>query len=63
MFPRLVALLILGSTAFAQTPIFSQIDDMLRTLSDITGWRVQRTVPAEVLTNQEVRRYVTGGVR
>jgi len=28
--------------------VVSQVDEILRTLSDITGWKVQRTVPAEM---------------
>jgi hypothetical protein len=67
MFPRrLLAFFIIvftGSTAFAQNPIFSQVDDMLRTLSDITGWRVQRTVPAEILSKDKFRKMVEEGVK
>jgi hypothetical protein len=63
MFPRLVLFLSLGCTAFAQTPIFSQIDDILRSLSDITGWKVQRTVPAEILTKDNFRKMVEEGVK
>ena len=63
MYPRLLALLLVACPGFAQTPLFSQIDDMLRTLSDITGWRVQRTVPAEILSKDSFRKMVEEGVK
>src|SRR6478672_10930530 len=50
MLRRLLLLLTLAGAAFSQTPIFSQVDDILRALSGITGWKVQRTVPAEILS-------------
>jgi hypothetical protein len=58
-----LAFLILACPAFAQAPIFAQVDDMLRTLSDITGWRVQRTVPAEILSKASFRKLVDEGVK
>jgi len=63
MFPRALLLLTLAAAAPAQTTIFSQVDDMLRTLSDITGWRVQRTVPAEILSKDNFRKMVEEGVK
>ena len=36
---------------------------MLRTLSDITGWKVQRTVPAEILSKDNFRKMVEEGVK
>jgi hypothetical protein len=35
--------------------LFDQIDEMLRSLSQITGWRVHRTVPAKMIGNDEFR--------
>ena len=43
--------------------IFSQVDDMLRTLSDITGWKVERTVPAEILSKDKFSKMVEEGVK
>ncbi len=70
---RLLLLLSLACAALAQdstpTPappsgsIFSQVDEMLRTLSDITGWKVQRTVPAEILSKDDFRKMVEDGVQ
>ena len=36
---------------------------MLRTLSDITGWKVERTVPAEILSKDNFRKMVEDGVK
>jgi hypothetical protein len=36
---------------------------MLGTLSDITGWKVQRTVPAEILSKNNFRKMVEEGVK
>jgi hypothetical protein len=63
MLPRFLLLLTLASTAFSQSAIFSQVDDMLRTLSDITGWKVQRTVPAEILSKDKFSKMVQEGVK
>jgi len=60
---RLLPLLILASTAFSQSPVFPQVDEMLRTLSGITGWKVQRSVPAEILTKDSFRKMVEEGVK
>ena len=62
MFPRLGLFLLLAAACPAQT-IFSQIDGMLGTLSDITGWRVQRTVPAEILAKDKFAKMVDEGVK
>ena len=59
---RVFLLLILAAVAPAQN-IFSQVDEILRTLSDITGWRVQRTVPAEILSKDNFRKIVEEGVK
>src|SRR5690242_21766833 len=66
--PLLLIALLAGSAAAqrpaaAPTPLFSQIDEILQTLSDITGWRVQRTVPAEILSKDNFRKMVEEGVK
>jgi hypothetical protein len=62
MYLRVLLLLTLAAAAPAQT-IFSQVDEMLGTLSDITGWKVQRTVPAEILSKNNFRKMVEEGVK
>jgi len=49
----IVLLLVLAGAASAATsaPIFGEIDEMLASLSKITGWEVHRKVPAEMLSN------------
>ncbi len=59
---RALLLLTLAAAAPAQT-IFSQVGDMLRTLSDITGWKVERTVPAEILSKDKFSKMVEDGVK
>ena len=59
----LLLLLTFCGTALAQPAIFSQVDEILRTLSDITGWRVQQTVPAEILSKDSFRKMVDEGVK
>jgi len=65
MLRSLFLLLTLAGAAFSQQQpsIFSQVDDMLRTLSDITGWKVERTVPAEILSKDDFRKMVEEGVK
>jgi hypothetical protein len=66
---RVLLFVALACAASAQAPaplsnpIFSQVDNILRTLSDITGWRVQRTVPAEILSKDNFRKMVEDGVK
>ncbi len=66
--PLLLIALLAGSAAAQHpaspsTPLFSQIDAILQTLSDITGWKVQRTVPAEILAKDNFRKMVEEGVK
>ncbi len=51
-------LLILAGAASAETPdnLFNQIDEMLNSLSKITGWEIHRKVPAEMLSNEKFRQ-------
>ena len=70
---RLFLILSLAGAALAQTPaqtsappsaaIFSQVDEILRTLSEITGWKVQRTVPSEILSRDDFRKMLEEGVQ
>jgi len=63
MLPRVLALLLAAlltaGAAFGENPaIFSQVDEMLAGLSQITGWKVRRKVPAQVLKKETFRQYV-----
>lgn len=51
IFRRLFPLLLCASAALAQpqTKLFEQVAPMLDGLAQITGWKVERTVPAEIL--------------
>ena len=70
---RLFLILSLAGAALAQTPvqtsappsgaIFSQVDDILGTLSEITGWKVQRAVPSETLSRDDFRKMLEEGVQ
>lgn len=42
--------------------LFDQVDEMLRALSQITGWRVHHTVPAKMIGNDEFRTILKGHV-
>lgn len=57
MLCRLVLLAFLVSTAQAQSQpaLFQQIDPILQGLSKITGWKVERQVPAEMLSRAKFR--------
>jgi hypothetical protein len=57
----IAALLLVAATpTAAQTnqAVFSQIDDMVKQLSEITGWKVQKRVPSEFLSREKFKRYV-----
>src|SRR5690349_3968458 len=51
-----------GVPAPAQS-IFSQVDTILQSLSGITGWKVQRKVPSEILRKDDFRKMVEEGVK
>jgi|SRR5581483_1659729 len=65
----LVLIALLAGAAAAQQPaaprgpLFSQVDEILQTLSEIAGWSVQRSVPAENLAKDDFRRMVEEGVK
>ena len=66
MFRRLfVAVLLFAAAAFAEpapavTPpaVFSQVDHMVTTLSEITGWPVRHKVPSEILSKNSFKHYL-----
>ncbi len=57
MLCRLLLLAFLVSAAQAQSPpaLFQQIEPILQGLSQITGWKVERHVPAEMLSRAKFR--------
>jgi hypothetical protein len=57
MLARLFLLALLVSPAPAQS-LFAQVDGLVKTLSEITGWKVRRKVPAEMLSKEKFRHYV-----
>jgi hypothetical protein len=50
----------LAASAFAQpaSSLFQQVDEMVTSLSEITGWKVHKKVPAKMLGKDTFRRYV-----
>ena len=59
MLRRVVFFLVATGALWAQTPaLFTQVDEMLRGLSQITGWKVHRKVPAEMLSKEKFRKLI-----
>ncbi len=59
----IVSLLVVSLTASAQSStLFNHVDGMLASLSRITGWKVKRTVPSEVLTREQFSKLVEEGL-
>jgi hypothetical protein len=59
MLVRFAALAFFAAAALAQpASLFQQVDEMTASLSEITGWKVVRKVPAEMLGKEKFRRYV-----
>jgi hypothetical protein len=58
MLCRLLFLAVMASAAPPEPPpaLFRQIDPILQGLSQITGWKVERKVPAEMLSRTNFRR-------
>ena len=52
---RVLILLLLAAACPAQTaaPLFSEVDGILQELSHMTGWKVKRKVPSEVLPKEK----------
>lgn len=66
MSPRLfVVALLTAVTAFAETAptVFSQVDEMVMTLAEITGWPVKKKVPSEILTKDKFQRYLSSHIK
>ena len=57
MLARLFLLALAISAAPAQS-LFQQVDGLVKTLSEITGWKVRRKVPSEMLSKEAFRHYV-----
>lgn len=60
MFVRIFVAVLLAAAASAQSPpkLFGQVDEMVTELSQITGWKVERRVPSEMLSKEKFRKYV-----
>jgi hypothetical protein len=43
-----------------RTTLFNEVDGIVQTLSEITGWPVRRKVPSEIVTKESFRKYVEG---
>lgn len=56
----LAALLVLPLPAQPRTKVFNEVDGIVQTLSEITGWPVRRKVPSEIVTKESFRKYVEG---
>jgi hypothetical protein len=66
MLVRLLLVALLASaTALAQQtrPVFSQMDQMVATLAEITGWPVKKKVPSEILTKEEFQHYLATHIK
>jgi hypothetical protein len=58
MLRRLIPLALMASAALAQpqNKLFEQVGPILQGLSQITGWKVERKVPAEILHQADFKR-------
>jgi len=71
MFRRLfVAVLLFAAAALAEPApaitspaVFSQMDQMVSTLAEITGWPVKRKVPSEILSKDKFQRYLSSHIK
>lgn len=53
-----------GQPVRAATPaLFEQVDEMMRSLSEITGWKVHHRVPAEIMGKEKFRKLVESGAK
>jgi hypothetical protein len=61
----LILAALFASAAGAQTSaaLLAQVDEVLHTLAEITGWKVQRQVPAEILARGKFATTVQHGVK
>jgi hypothetical protein len=62
---RLVILAFLALAALAQpaSTLFKQVDEMVMTLSGLTGWQIRERVPSEMLSNDRFRHLVEDGIK
>ena len=51
------------SPAVTPTAVFSQMDQMVATLAEITGWPVKRKVPSEILSKDKFQRYLSSHIK
>jgi hypothetical protein len=60
LFAVMIGALVANSPASAQqrTALFGEVDGIVKTLSEITGWQVRRKVPSEIVTRQSFRKSV-----
>src|SRR5262249_12410600 len=54
----LAALAAFGQSAPPSSPIFDDVDDMLTSLSRITGWKIKHKVPSETLARDKFSKMV-----
>lgn len=57
MLVRILLLALLTFPASAQS-LFEQVDDIVKSLSEITGWNVKRRVPSRMLSKESFRKNV-----
>lgn len=55
MLVRILVLALLVSAAPAQS-LFEQVDEIVKSLSEITGWKVRRKVPSQMLPKESFRK-------
>jgi hypothetical protein len=60
VFARCFLAAFLAVSAAAQSPasVFQQVDEMVTALSEITGWKINKRVPAKMLGKDTFRHYV-----
>jgi len=60
MLVRLLAALFVAAAAHAQpaAALFQQVDEMVAELSQITGWKVEKRVPSQMLSRDKFHTYV-----
>jgi hypothetical protein len=60
MFVRFLVAVLIASAAFGQSAssLFQQVDEMVAALSQITGWKVERRVPSQMLSKETFHKYV-----
>ena len=65
MLRLLFAILLAAATAFAESlpAVFSQMDKMVATLGEITGWPVKKKVPSEILTKEKFQHYLAAHIK